>query len=157
MRHPIRLWLSAVLVLGAGATPGFGEDEATVLRLSAKSAGIKSEGGPVEGAWNLWSNGRVGQRVRIPTSGSYTVIVRAWGSPADRTWPEMGLLVDELQVQSVTVDRESPLDYRFKVQLEAGPHEIAASFANDARTANEDRNLYLKEIAITAPGGTPRR
>jgi GH35 family endo-1,4-beta-xylanase len=125
------------------------------LAIPARDAAIKTEGGPVPGGWNLWSNGRVGQRVEVPRTGDYMVVVRAWGSPAAGTWPELALLVDELEVQSLTVDRDRPADYRFRVRLEAGPHELAAAFTNDAKSGREDRNLYLESLAISSPPGTP--
>ncbi len=124
------------------------------LVIPAQQAGIKTVGGKVEGGWNLWSDGRVGQRVKILQGGQYTVVVRAWGSPAGGTWPEMALLVDELEVKFVSVDRSRPADYRFTVDLTAGSHEVAAAFLNDARVGTEDRNLYLERIAISAPPGS---
>ena len=46
----------------------------------------------------------------------------------------MALLVDELEVKFVPVDRGRPADYRFDVDLEEGSHEVAAGFLNDARS-----------------------
>ncbi len=53
----------------------------------------------------------------------------------------MALLVDGLEVKFVSVDRNRPADYRFTLDLEAGAHEVAAAFLNDARVGSEDRNL----------------
>jgi hypothetical protein len=65
------------------------------LVIRAEQAAIRTEGGPhAGGGWNLWSNGRVGQPLRFATPGTYTVVVRAWGSPAAGVWPEMALLID---------------------------------------------------------------
>ncbi len=121
--------------------------------IQADKAGVKTVGGPVEGGWNLWSDGRVGQRVKISRTGLYTVVIRAWGSQAGGTWPEMALLVDRLEVKFVSVDRGQPADYRFTLELAQGPHEVAAAFLNDARVGSEDRNLYLERITIVAPPG----
>jgi GH35 family endo-1,4-beta-xylanase len=114
---------------------------------------VKTEGGPVDGGWNLWSDGRLGQRVGISRGGLYTIVIRAWGSPAGGVWPEMALVVDELEIKSVTVDRRTATSYRFEVELKEGVHEVAAAFLNDARTGSEDRNLYLERITILAPAG----
>ena len=85
----------------------------------------------------------------------YTVVVRAWGSPAAGIWPEMALLVDGLEVKFVAVNRGSSADDSFGVDLQEGPHELAAAFLNDARIGPEDRNLYLERITIIAPPGSP--
>jgi endo-1,4-beta-xylanase len=122
--------------------------------IQAEQAAIRTEGGPMpDGGWNLWSNGSVGQPVRIAAPASYRVIVRAWGSPAGGVWPEMALLVDGRAVQTATVDRADPQDYQFRVDLAAGIHEIAAGFLNDAVINQEDRNLYLHRVTIGAPAG----
>ena len=130
-----------------GAVPAAAE-----IEIQAERAAIRSEGGPMPaGGWNLWSNGSVGQPVRIAAKGKHQVVVRAWGSPAAGVWPEMALLVDGRAVKTVTVERADPQDYQFTVDLTAGIHEIAAGFLNDAVIDKEDRNLYLQRITIRAP------
>lgn len=63
--------------------------------IRVERAAIRTEGGPMPGGgWNLWSNGRVGQPMRIAEPGAYQVVVRAWGGPAAGVWPDMALLVD---------------------------------------------------------------
>jgi len=48
--------------------------------IQAEKAAIRTEGGPTpSGGWNLWSNGRIGQPVRIAAAGTYQIAVRAWG------------------------------------------------------------------------------
>ena len=128
--------------------------EAEVV-IQAEKAAIKTEGGPVAGGWNLWSNGHVGQAIRITNAGKYNVVVRAWGSPAGGVWPEMALLVDGRAVKTVSVEGAKPKDYAFEVELTAGDHEIAAAFLNDALVGKEDRNLYLARITIISPSGAP--
>jgi GH35 family endo-1,4-beta-xylanase len=127
---------------------------AHALAIRAERAAIRTEGGPIPGGgWNLWSNGRVGQPLRIATGGPHQIVIRAWGSPAAGVWPEMALLVDGRAVKTVTVGRGEPADYRFRVDLTAGIHEIAAAFLNDAIIGSEDRNLYLDRITVTPPAG----
>ncbi len=105
------------------------------------------------GGWNLWSNGRVGQPLRIAARGPHQIVIRAWGSPAAGVWPEMALLVDGRAFKTITVGQAHREDYRFEVVLTAGIHEIAAAFLNDAIVGNEDRNLYLDRLTITPPTG----
>jgi len=124
------------------------------LVIQADKASIRTEGAAHPGGgWNLWSNGRVGQPVRIAGTGTCEVVIRAWGSPAGGVWPEMTLLVDGRPAKTVTVDRGDPTDYRFEVKLAAGVHEIAAAFSNDAVIGREDRNLYLASLTIASPAG----
>jgi len=122
--------------------------------IDAEKAAVRTEGGPLPGGgWNLWSNGRVGQPLRIISPGTYQVSVRAWGSPAASVWPKMALMVDSRTVKTVTVDKADRADYEFLVELTAGLHEIAAAFLNDAVVGKEDRNLYLERITVSPPAG----
>jgi GH35 family endo-1,4-beta-xylanase len=124
--------------------------------IQAEKAAIRTEGGPASGGgWNLWSNGHVGQPVRLSATGIYRVVVRAWGSPTGGVWPEMALLVDGRAVKTVSVGQAKPEDYPFQVELTTGDHEIAAAFLNDALVGKEDRNLYLARITIIPPSGAP--
>jgi hypothetical protein len=125
------------------------------LIIQAAKAATRTEGGPTpDGAWNLWSNGRVGQPIRIAAPGTYQVVIRAWGSPAANVWPEMALMVDGRIATSVTVGQDEPADFKFETGLTAGMHEIAAAFLNDAVVGREDRNLYLVHLTIIPPEGT---
>ncbi|MHB8902545.1 MAG: endo-1,4-beta-xylanase [Thermoguttaceae bacterium] len=124
--------------------------------IPAEKAAIRTEGGPLSGGgWNLWSNGHVGQPIRIATAGEYGFIVRAWGSPAGGAWPEMALLVDGRALKTVSVGQAEPRDYPFQVELSSGDHEVAAALLNDALVGKEDRNLYLARITIIPPLGAP--
>ena len=126
------------------------------LVIHAAKAAMRTEGGPVaDGVWNLWSNGRVGQPIRVAAAGKYRVVIRAWGSPAAGVWPEMAFMVDGRIVKSVAVASDEPADHRFGVELTAGIHEIAAAFLNDAVAGTEDRNLYLDRLTIIPPVGAP--
>jgi GH35 family endo-1,4-beta-xylanase len=145
--------LSAFPILIFLAIPSRGDDSAGTLVIPAQSAAIKTVGGPAAGGWNLWSDGKLGQRVIVSRAGTYSIVIRAWGSPAGKVWPEMGLLVDEFEVENVSVASAQAADYRFRVDLKKGTHEIAAGFLNDAMVGNEDRNLYLERITVIAPEG----
>ena len=57
-----------VLVLAGGAH---------ALTIEAETARIRTVGAAMEGGWNLFSNGEVGDYVRIREEGTYTVVVRA--------------------------------------------------------------------------------
>jgi len=140
----MRACLLSLLLLCAARANG-------ALLIEAQKATIKTEGGPIPGGWNLWSQGCVAEPVRIAVPGAYTVEVRAWGSPAGGVWPEMALLVDGDPVKSVTVASTNGAAYSFHAELPAGIHEIGVSFLNDALIGKEDRNLYLQQIIIRGP------
>jgi len=132
---------------------GPGQARADVV-IRAEEAAVRTEGGPhAGGGWNLWSSGRVGQPLRCTSPGTYTVVVRAWGSPAAGVWPEMALLIDGRTIRTATVEHRTPEDYRFEVELKTGIHEIAVAFLNDAVVGQEDRNLYLDRLTIVPPSG----
>jgi GH35 family endo-1,4-beta-xylanase len=140
----------ALLVAAAClAAPTFADD----VVIPAERAAIKTEGMAVAGGWNLFSNGRVGQALRFETPGTYHVVIRAWGSPAGGTWPNLVLLVDGIEAGAATVEHDKAADHAFDVELERGTHEIAAGFTNDALIGEEDRNLFLESITIVAPAG----
>jgi endo-1,4-beta-xylanase len=143
-----------VLSVVAGGMICYAVPTIAALTIEAGKAALRTEGGPMPGGcWNLWSNGRVGQPVRVSTASTYQVVIRAWGSPAGGVWPEMALLVDGRAVKTVTVGRNERADYRFDLDLAAGIHEIAAAFLNDAVIGKEDRNLYLERFTISPPPG----
>ena len=125
------------------------------LTIEAEQAKTKEAGKKQGDGWNLFSNGWLGDTVRIAKAGRYTVTVRAHGSPADGGWPEMALVVDGKQRAAVTVNRPDFADYTFQAELTAGTHAIGVAFTNDLLTKTEDRNLYLERIEIRAPEGAP--
>jgi GH35 family endo-1,4-beta-xylanase len=153
MNNNIAIALHAFSVLLCLVNPSRAEQSAGALVVPARQAAIKTVGGPVAGGWNLWSDGRVGQRVIMDRTGNYTIVVRAWGSPAGNVWPEMALLLDGYAVEMLAVKSDRPADYRFQIEIKSGSHEIAAGFLNDARVGNEDRNLFVERITIIAPQG----
>ena len=124
------------------------------LVIAAEQATIKSEGAPQPGGgWNLYSEGIVGDFIRVETSGKYRVTIRAWGSSAGGVWPEMALRLDGDTLSIVTVGSAAHTDYSFVVDLAGGPHELAVAFLNDAMIGKEDRNLYLERFTITPSAG----
>jgi Ca-dependent carbohydrate-binding module xylan-binding len=123
MRHIIRTLIPAHAFLALIVTTSLAAKVSDSLVIPAQQAGVRTVGGWVEGGWNLWSDGRVGQRMKISRTGLYTVVIRAWASPAGGTWPKMALLVNGLEVKFVSVDRNRPADYRFALDLEEGSHD----------------------------------
>ena len=128
---------------------------AWALTIQAEKARIATAGKRIQGGWNLFTNGRVGDFVRFAKAGNYTVVVRAHGSPARGVWPNMTVLLDGGSRGGADVATKEPTDYTFRIEIPAGAHAIAVAFTNDALVGGEDRNLYLHRIDIRAPEGTP--
>ena len=134
----------------------FGLWPACVLALTipVPQARIKTAGASLGSVWNLFTNGHVGETVRLGGAGTYTVAVRAYGSPAEGGWPNMALLVDGQAQGSVTVGTKEMADYSLQAEIAAGVHTIALAFTNDKIVSpKEDRNLYLATIEIRPPAG----
>jgi hypothetical protein len=124
--------------------------------IEAENASINATGAAIKGGWNLWSNGILGENIKIPAAGTYEVVVRAYGSPFGGIWPLMALSVDgRLVGQPITVDSSEFKNYLFQVDLTPGIHSIGLAFLNDASNPGvEDRNLYLDKFAIYSPPGS---
>jgi hypothetical protein len=129
-------------------------NEAAALTIKAETASIKTAGGPVAGGWNLYSNGTVGEYIRVKTNGAYDVAVSARGSLLGGIGALMSLNVDGLSGQTTAVNSGPFRIYTFRVKLDSGVHSIGVSFLNDAHNEIEDRNLYIERIEVRPVSGS---
>ena len=123
------------------------------LTIEAPKAQIKTIGGVVDGVWNLWSAGEVGEYLDFADGGRYKVAVTAFGSSAGGVWPQMSLQINGATIDSVPVANAKSQVYVFVVKCAKGPARVVVTFDNDAVIGNQDRNLYLSRIEITPPQG----
>ena len=128
-------------------------DSASALTIEAENARIRTVGAVMKDGWNLFSNGEVGDYVRIEKAGTYTVVVRAHGSPAAGVWPLAAVSVDRTPGKPASVASSEFRDYTFEVTIPRGVHTVAVAFLNDTVAGNEDRNLYLDRIEVRAAAG----
>ena len=64
--------LFGILIALIFGTMGFAASASADFIIEARTAAIRTEGGPnAGGGWNLWSNGRVGQPLRFKDAGTY--------------------------------------------------------------------------------------
>jgi hypothetical protein len=134
------------------------------VRVEAE-AGEATVGGASGDAWNLWSNGSVGQDVTATGAGRYRFTVRAWATQAGPDVAKMELLVDEATIASFDVPNEggNPGTFTFEANLTAGSHFVAVGFTNDFydQAAGADRNLLVDWFEVEGPLGaiasTPAR
>ena len=125
------------------------------VTLEADQARIKTAGALQRGDWNLWSNGELGDYVHVAHPGTCRIRVLAYGAPAAGVWPLMGFAVDGVILQTVTVGDPEPRDYKAEFSAAAGDYRITVIFLNDAKTATEDRNLYLTQLSVSSTGTGP--
>ena len=120
------------------------------ITIEANNVTYKTSGGPVENGWNLYSNGSIGEYIKVEIAGTYEVVVCASGSPFNNIWPLMALNVDLSPKTIMSVDKENYDHYSFQVKLSEGVHFIGVTFLNDDYKIPgiEDRNLYVKYIEI---------
>ena len=151
-------WALAAAVSMAGGA--LAPVPAEALTIEAEDAPIHTAGAGLKDVWNLHSNGEVGAHVAVPAKGTYTVTLRASGTPLDGVWPLVAVQVDGLRCGTpFRVTAETMADYTVRVPMEAGLHAVTAAFLNDAYEGpGRDRNVLLDRIAIQAPegGAAPR-
>ncbi len=114
--------------------------------------------GSVSGeAWNLYSNGEVGDFFELGGEGDYRIRARVWAQQAgpDLAQAAIGVNGQELQTFDVSGDANAPEVIEVTTTLSGGSTQIAVSFLNDFYDANGggDRNLYVDWIEVEGPLG----
>lgn len=111
------------------------------------------------GAYLLASNGTIAAEFAFARDGKYVLRVEAG---ADQAGPDLALAEVQVDGQKVTAHQvragpEALAFHDFEIELKAGKHLVAASFANDyfkpddPDPRNRDRNLYLKTLEVVGP------
>jgi hypothetical protein len=160
----------AVSTAGAGAPPrvathgewvksGVGATFGSPLLLQATGMPLhtvgKSYGG---GVWLLPIDGEIGAYVRFLHAGENRVSVLAKGTPANGVWAEMVLVVDGHVAGAIQETNGQWNAYGWTLSVGAGVHQIAIRYVNDAVFGTQDRNLYVRSVAVsTAGAGAPPR
>ena len=126
-----------------------------LLDVEAEAFATKSSGGreadgqaSAGNRWNLWANGHLTQGFQAPTTGDYRVLVWARGQPLAGVLPHMTVTIDGQDVFQADPAKDAFRVYQGAPRLTAGTHEIKVAFTNDARTAQEDRNLLLDRVVV---------
>ena len=131
------------------------------VTLPAAKARIREVGKTMaDGAWNLWSNGGLGDWFEAERPGNITVTLVAAGQPAKDVFPIARLWAGSLEggavTRTFTVDSEEFKEYRFEIDAPKGVFLLRCDFTNDFVEGKEDRNLFLREIRVSgarlAPG-----
>jgi endo-1,4-beta-D-glucanase Y len=139
---------------GARSLPSPLDGATTLLSLDGIDFPTKTTGEAADRAWNLYTNGYVEATVTFPKAGSYVFQLRAHGDVAANEWPTMELQLDGKTVEATPVASHGVLSFTFTEAVGAGAHTIAIAFTNDyaSESAQEDRNLYVDHLLVTAGG-----
>lgn len=109
-----------------------------------------STGGATSGGWNIWSNGSISASHSF-AAGQTTITVSAAGRVAAGVWPSMSVYVGTTRVGTASVASTSYLPYAFAFTATAGAQTIRVQFDNDFVSSSEDRNLLVKNVAVSCP------
>ena len=111
----------------------------------------------------LATNSTLSTQVDLPQRPT-AVTIRARGELGGGEWPRMELRLGDTVVGTVTVDSDEERQYRVAIDEQAFPPTAGAegpmslpltvSFVNDFYDPeiHEDRNLYVREVEISAAG-----
>ncbi len=146
MRYSTRnIWLicSLATFLFAGSPQG-----ACAFTLQGPDAAVKTTGGKQQGAWNLWTNGKICEFIEFKHSGHYLLQVQAKGSLAQNIGPKMLIKLGATPQAETYVNSSRFSRYTFLLQAGKGICRLTIEFVNDLLTETEDRNLYIKNISI---------
>lgn len=116
---------------------------------------MREANGPANGQFTraadhvaLASNGHVSVRAKFARGGRYRFELVARGTPLDRIYPLVDVLVDDTKVGTIELRSEEWRPYWLVADVAEGPHEIKIVFTNDACRPPQDRNLYLQKLLI---------
>jgi tetratricopeptide (TPR) repeat protein len=95
-----------------------------------------------------WS-GTMDAAIEVP-AGGVAIKISAKGQPADKVYPYMIVELDEEEIGEAFVDSPEWKEYVFKTDVGSGLKVLSVTFANDACTDREDRNLFVGGAEVEA-------
>ncbi|GEM_PF-750034 len=116
--------------------------------LEAEAMAVKTTGGERGEGWGLFEDGYVADEVNFPAAGSYQFTLRAYGTVAAGEWSMAELRLDQVPLDTITVNSAQYAEFSAFIPVSAGTHEVAIAFINDFATPPEDRNLYIDRLRI---------
>ena len=116
-----------------------------------------------EGFRVLSTNARVIARIAVQRTGEYRLRVVATAQQAGGEPARMRVSLDGKALEQFKVENVAPAPETFELELTLlkGEHTFAAAFINDyfapeaADPMDRDRNLWVREIEVVGPLGTP--
>ena len=108
----------------------------------------------------LYREGEGTAQFNVPTSGAFTIRVRAFGDQAGPDAPRLKLSVDGREVQTFNVPNEKGAIFEARLNLDAGSRTIAVAYLNNYNVSNSrdpklrgDRNLFVDYVEFAGPPG----
>jgi hypothetical protein len=98
----------------------------------------------------FYTDGAAEATVKVPTDGTYVIVVRASCDSALNERAKFKLSLDgKLVGKETLLTADEAKDYELTATLKAGEHKLAIEFTNDAYKENEyDRNLYVHGVTL---------
>lgn len=109
----------------------------------------KNNCSPWEGELAYWDNGEAYVNVNIPHWGYYRVVVLGRGTPSDGVWPRLEYRDGFFRGCDWDVTSEEPMVLVGQPTIfEPGIQKLKFAFTNNGGNGVEDRNMYVKWIAL---------
>jgi hypothetical protein len=103
------------------------------------------------GSLALYSNKSIKNPVQFVAGKTYKFSIAASGTPADGVYPQLRVAIDGYIIKTINLTTTAVKTYTFNTKVtKGGTRTLALSFVNDRSTATQDRNLFLKTLAIAA-------
>jgi len=89
-------------------------------------------------------------KVDLPSDGTWTFAVQAYGRRAGGEWPTMKVRLDGWDAGTVSVDAGWRRFYELKANLKAGVHDLDAVFTNDFydKDSEQNRDLWVCRLVV---------
>jgi hypothetical protein len=125
-------------------------------RLSISSGANHNDSGVA-----MFANSTVSADFKLPDSGQYRILVRAFGDQGGNSPVKMRLEFGGRKVanRSVRETREQPGEFEFSVRAKQGRNKLNISFTNDEYVPKDgdqkgyDRNLHILAVSVSGPYG----
>jgi hypothetical protein len=103
-----------------------------------------------EGKLYFYTDGPAEATVKIPTDGTYEIVVRASCDSALNERAKFKLSLDgQLVGKETLLTADEAKDYTLTATIKAGEHKLVIEFTNDVYKENEyDRNLYVHAVTL---------
>ncbi len=121
------------------------------LDFDVRHVSVRTCGADAGEAWNLWANGYAGEWVLFPADGEYCFEVEAAGQQAWGIGPIFRLYAGENFVaETYVADPSGFVTFKYSSKVKAGTLLVSVMFRNDYVDGQQDRNLFLRRISVSA-------
>jgi len=94
------------------------------------------------------SEGTAHWRINIPETGRYVLGLMARGTPCNGVYPTAEITINGRPAGILNINSRTHQFFALEVSVERGDVDLEVAFINDARSATEDRNLFLDKLVL---------